>query len=202
MYVSQDEYSERSEGNLFENVWKDLGVSIGSFAGSAVGKRIHDKLYKSGTKIIHEATSDLEDLASRPVLANQSRRQLLREAAKTKSAQGELTSAINRGYIRKAEAKSVGVFAKHMSHIGHMYNFAVMGQIGFSIGASLLKAGDSFRISKDQLEKQNYSELYDQDTYYDTRAAFTQRQRALQVIHNSRLSLKPMLGNESNYLHY
>ena len=39
-------------------------------------------------------------------------------------------------------------------------------------------------------------------SYYDSRVAFTQRQRALQVIHNSQLSTRAAFGQEASYMHY
>jgi hypothetical protein len=38
--------------------------------------------------------------------------------------------------------------------------------------------------------------------YIDTREAYTQRQRALQAIHNSQLTTRAVIGNEASMLHY
>ena len=37
--------------------------------------------------------------------------------------------------------------------------------------------------------------------FADTRASFTQRQRAIQTIHNSQLTTRAALGNEASFLH-
>jgi hypothetical protein len=42
---------------------------------------------------------------------------------------------------------------------------------------------------------------YDETAFFDTRAAFTQRQRALMVIHNSQLSNRAAFGQEASFLH-
>jgi hypothetical protein len=87
---------------------------------------------------------------------------------------------------------------KSFSRLGRILGWTGIAQIGYAIGKSAVTAF----TDNERSERDRYREQYDQDTYYDTRAAYTQRQRALQVIHNSRLSLRPVLGNESSYLHY
>ena len=84
------------------------------------------------------------------------------------------------------------------SRLGKFLGWTGVAQIGYMIA----KSGVTALTDNARSERDRYREQYDQDTYYDTRAAYTQRQRALQVIHNSRLSLRPVLGNESSYLHY
>jgi hypothetical protein len=56
---------------------------------------------------------------------------------------------------------------------------------------------------RDQAERFRRANVYDgEDQYFDSRAAFTQRQRAIQVIHNSQLSTRAAMGQESSYMHY
>lgn len=188
----QLDYASRTEGNLFESIWRDAAMTAGSFGAAYGARKLHDSMFKRG-RAMSISGENRNFTPSKKGIAG------LKQTESFLKSQEALRG---HGSAMKASAKSVGTFAKNMSKIGHVFGYATMAQIGFSLGGGLLRAGESFRISRDQLEQQNYSNMYDQDTYYDTRAAFTQRQRALQVIHNSRLSLRPALGNESNYFHY
>lgn len=209
------DYTSRTEGNLFESVWHDLGMTAVSFGAGYGARKVHDSMYKKGMEMFDRGakipTVGFRDPKTGRFVKGSLDTHPLRKSfpapgpdgvrpdfARTKEA-GKLMKS---GSAMKASAKSVGTFAKSMSNIGHFFGAATMAHLGFSLGGGLIRAGESFRISREQLERQNYSNMYDQDTYYDTRAAFTQRQRALQVIHNSRLSLRPALGGEANYLHY
>lgn len=116
-------------------------------------------------------------------------------------AKGEAAS-FNKGVQRSINGSSVYGFSKKLTSAANIFGWTSMARMAFSGTSSALRSGGAFRTTKEELAKQNFNSMNDQDTYYDTRAAYTQRQRALQVIHNSRLSLKPMLGSESNYLHY
>jgi hypothetical protein len=107
-----------------------------------------------------------------------------------------------------AKATSLGMksasnlrMAKTLSRIG-----AVAG-----VGSLLFGMYDLGRMLSRSTEKnfmqteQNFrsrQKVYSEEEYFDTRAAFTQRQRALQVIHNSQLGVRAALGAESNYMHY
>lgn len=45
------------------------------------------------------------------------------------------------------------------------------------------------------------NEMLAMEQYFDSSAAFTQRQRALQAIHDSQLSIRNVIGNEASYFH-
>lgn len=91
--------------------------------------------------------------------------------------------------------------ARYVRGLSRVFGLVGMAQLAFEGLNALGGVSSVFATSRDQMNAQRYQNMYDQDTYLDSRAAYTQRQRALQVIHNSRLSLRPALGNEANYLH-
>jgi hypothetical protein len=95
-----------------------------------------------------------------------------------------------------ALAKTVGRYSK-------VFGFSSFVIGGFELGRSLSQASRSMVEGRDQAERFRRANVYDgEDQYFDSRAAFTQRQRAIQVIHNSQLSTRAAMGQESSYMHY
>ena len=92
--------------------------------------------------------------------------------------------------------------ASRIKGTGRIFGVLGWAQLGFDLVKGVGTMSSAFATSQEEIKAMRYKKLADQNMYFDTRAAYTQRQRALQVIHNSRLSLSPVLGNESNYLHY
>ena len=74
-----------------------------------------------------------------------------------------------------------------------------LGAWGFSIGSSIFNSITS-PIKNERIERPQVS-AYADSAFFDSRAAFTQRQRALMVIHNSQMSTRAAFGNESSFMH-
>lgn len=77
-----------------------------------------------------------------------------------------------------------------------------LAAFGFSLFDSLVGSSGQYTRSKrynPSMQNTGYSE----ESYFDSRAAFTQRQRALMVIHNSQLGgTRAAFGQEAQFLHY
>lgn len=87
-------------------------------------------------------------------------------------------------------AKNKVVGAKRLGRL-----FALdMAVMLFDIGASLVRPGITRIQQRDRAGLIN-------EMYQDSAAAYTQRARAIQAIHQSQMSLRPVLGNEAQYLH-
>lgn len=70
-------------------------------------------------------------------------------------------------------------------------------ELGLSLGRGLgdmIASYEESAVSRPELETGGI--------FADTRASFTQRQRAIQVIHNSQLTTRAALGNEATFMHY
>jgi hypothetical protein len=96
---------------------------------------------------------------------------------------------------RHAYARSIGTTARHLGYVTLGVTFADMIRRGISsVGI------ERFKRTRERagLSGAGYSE----ESYFDSRAAFTQRQRALQVIHNSQLSTRAAFGSEASFMHY
>ena len=124
------------------------------------------------------------------------------EFSKARGAVSSSRASIAKSAGRQVRGKALAGFGRKLTSISNIFGWTTFANIGVQLASSALRSGQAFRTTKEQMAKENFKSQNDQGTYYDTRAAYTQRQRALQVIHNSRLSLQPMLGSESNYLHY
>ena len=183
MYMDYNDSTPRTHDNLYNNIWKDLGLALGTAAGGAAFRY-------QGKGMIESAEGAINSYN------NKTMKSTINDPYGTKT--NDYRSAAR----SKVRGKAAVGFGKKLTSISNIFGWASMGIIGARMASSALKSGQAFRTTKQQMERDNFKSQNDQDTYYDTRAAYTQRQRALQVIHNSRLSLKPMLGNEASYLHY
>ena len=176
---------DRLHDNLFSNPFKSLAMEFGAYAVGAgvqsMGNKSFQKALDAGKAVKVPKSWGLGNL---PGTSKQGRDLAMGLANKN---MGRAKETIN--------------FGKSIKRFGHVFGLTALAQIAFEVSSSVLGASQSFATTKSDVEAMRYSRMYDQDAYYDTRAAYTQRQRALQVIHNSRLSLKPALGNESGFLH-
>jgi len=198
MYMDYGSSTTRTHDNLFNNAWKDIGLTLGGAVGGWAVRGAGESMRREGADLRRKATKTFD--------------------GKFRGAKGQFASSTTPGRTRvltkeggklfaKGKAKSVagkGIYnyGKKMTSIANIMGWASLANMGFHMASSALSSGQAFKTTKEELARKNFNASNDQDTYYDTRAAYTQRQRALQVIHNSRLSLKPMLGSESNFLHY
>ena len=92
-------------------------------------------------------------------------------------------------------------FAKSLTNVGRAWGVIGTATIGYELGKAMFNVGGDFRIRKQDLAEQR-RKVYNDDTFMDSRAAFTQRQRAIQVIHNSQMGVRSAMGSEASYLHY
>lgn len=190
--MDYNDSTPRTHDNLYNNVWKDIGLTAGSGIGGWAARGRGASIHKKGFSLMNKG---MDSLADNPAQASG------RFGPATKGTAGA-KSTIARGAEKRITGRSVAKFGKKLTSISNVFGWATMAYMGANLASSALRSGQAFRTTKEEAEKANFNSMNDQGTYYDTRAAYTQRQRALQVIHNSRLSLKPMLGAESNYLHY
>lgn len=90
---------------------------------------------------------------------------------------------------------------KSLIRSGRLLMGATLFTTMYELGKSAVGAGQNFRKTKEELA-QARNKVYDEDTFSDSRAAFTQRQRAIQVIHNSQMGVRSAMGSEASYLHF
>lgn len=93
-------------------------------------------------------------------------------------------------------------FAKSVARTSRMYTWLGAMHLGYSLGKGVFSLGRSFLTSNTEAQMARYNGRNPEETFFDSRMAATQRARALQVIHNSRMSASPALGNEASYMHY
>lgn len=97
----------------------------------------------------------------------------------------------------QAHASTRVGLSKHLRGIGWFAAVAGLTDLGFSIGSALATPG----VSREARERDEAA-LAGNEGLLDTRMAYTQRQRALQAIHDSQLSVgRATIGQEAAYLH-
>jgi len=199
MYMDQTQ-GLQSEHPLHDNLFRDpfrlIAMDVGSMAGAwglnQLGHARHGKKAAMHRRLASELSEDLR-IQSRMIIdpdfsVVETNRKISYERAQFRN--------------RVERARDYTRAGKSLRRFGRAFGLIGIAQLAFEGASALIGMGESFSVGKQEAEAARYRRMYDQDTYYDTRAAYTQRQRALQVIHNSRLSLKPMLGAEANYLHF
>jgi len=102
--------------------------------------------------------------------------------------------------VRKSKITKLSRAGKTLTGISKGLLFMGMLDLGYSMGKGIFSIAESYRTSRDSLN-QSISAGYEDTAYYDSRRAFTQRQRAIQAIHNSQLSTRFAFGAEASYLH-
>lgn len=140
-----------------------------------------------------------------------------RGAAYTKALGKELTSGPSQYYhtaarsvAKKATLTELGTDFKQLKSLSSsmgmaskVFGYFGIGLLGYQATKMLLTTSRSFAMGTEELNQARYQNLYNGgDEYFDSRAAMTQRQRALQIIHNSQMSTRASFGSESGYLHY
>lgn len=192
-YLGESPYESRMEKNAFYNPFMLFGFDIGLSVGGSV---------------LNKSASKMGELVSNALVPYEPKFAAM--SAKAKPLQGSkiFRHPTEAGRYLNVAEENIGKFkwraayGKRMKRIAKAFGIVGMFQFGYDIASILSTVGESTKMSRDQIVNTSNDIVRDQDRYLDSRAAFTQRQRALQVIHNSRLSLRPMLGNEANYLHY
>ena len=74
--------------------------------------------------------------------------------------------------------------------------------IGYSLTSAAVQGLDTFRYERRAATHQGGGRDLDLGQgFADTRASFTQRQRAMQAIHNSQMNTRAAMGNEATFMH-
>jgi len=103
---------------------------------------------------------------------------------------------IEAAFGRKAAHRiGIGRLAAGFSRFGMMYAAVEMGG---ALGGML---GDAILNYEPKKTTNSRRELETGGAFVDTRYAQTQRQRAIQAIHNTQLSTRAALGNEASFVH-
>jgi len=99
--------------------------------------------------------------------------------------------------------RSTTALSKTLGRYSKIFGFTGLAIMGYQIGKGVASGSRAFAVGADDIEQARRTGIYTGgDEYYDSRAAFTQRQRALQVIHNSQMSTRAAFAEEASYLHY
>jgi hypothetical protein len=162
-----------------------IGLDIGSYAYGSISTGRNLKKYKASRRdqrlargAMYNATLDLDDrLAARAAYGKAG------TAGRKFANRARYGTKISKASVRLG---MVGLFA---------FGTDVMSSI---IGARGASAVDRTRRGLEYLDVAGYVE----EDYFDSRAAFTQRQRAIQVIHNSQLTNRAAFGNEAAFMHH
>lgn len=115
---------------------------------------------------------------------------------------------VDRKYAGLADSrrsvKDLRKMSRTLSKAATVFGLFSAGVMGWQMGSELVRGSRAFAESTDDIAARRRSGgMYNgNDEYFDSRAAFTQRQRALQVIHNSQLSTRAAMGSEAGFLHY
>ena len=192
-YFGFQDVNERSNVFSAEGSLKALGLEVGTYA--------------SGWALEKYATRQKD--AAKLALGHKNYRHPAGTRVKGTALGGRLMNPAERAAVpafQKATAeaaKSTANFkhAKSLKSIGRGFGLATLVTFGYEIGKSMMDVGSSYRIRKEDLAQQR-RKVYDEDSFMDSRAAFTQRQRAIQVIHNSQLGVRSAMGREATYMHY
>ena len=99
------------------------------------------------------------------------------------------------GRVRAAQAGSIR-FGRQLFGFGLVAGALALADMGVELGSWMMEPG----VAREALEADR--RLFTDEAMLDTRAAWTQRQRAIQAISDSQLSLgRSIIGQEASYLH-
>jgi len=100
------------------------------------------------------------------------------------------------GQIAKSKA-SYATWGKQVKYLGLATAAIGLLDLGFSLFYEMASPG----VSRETLE-QDRQNIANDEGMLDTRMAYTQRQRAMQAVHDSQLSIgRAMIGQEASHLH-
>ena len=148
--------------------------------------------FKGQTYTHKQYSGQYSSAQARSVAANSpAGRQSLRAAAGHRAG-AKTASSTAKAYASRGKALVRG---------GRFLMAATLFTTMYELGKSATNAGQNFRKTKEELA-QSRSKVYNEDSFSDSRAAFTQRQRAIQVIHNSQMGVRSAMGSEASYMHF
>ena len=112
------------------------------------------------------------------------------------SADSELQTKANMGLANRL---GIGMGLRAFSQA---WIFNDLFSMGFSAASSAIQGIESFSYER-RARLQNEGGLSADlgEGFADTRASFTQRQRAMQAIHNSQMNTRAAMGNEATFMH-
>lgn len=173
-------------GGLFPLAFEVGGLAGGSFAAKQYAKRMGHKRVQALAKTLAPSG----DSEFRSLMGQTSKRVVTQEARATL------------GEIKSSYRATMGL-SRSLNKYSKIFGLAGGAIMGYQLGKAALSLSRSFNMGADEQAASRRMPLYNGgDEYFDSRAAFTQRQRALQVIHNSQMSTRAAFGEEASYLHY
>ena len=175
--------------------WGMIGIDFGLTLGHG---RIAQAMQWAERSYLVHAQSALSDRTA----SNMALRQASRKAFKR---YGDRIDAVT------APSRRPGPWKKKAPVLGSKYTAASRGMKGIGWFAAIVGIADfGYSLMSDMAAPGVSREARDRDRealsnsegMLDTRMAYTQRQRAIQAIHDSQLSVgRSMIGQESSYLH-
>lgn len=110
---------------------------------------------------------------------------------------GKLFPTLNAstGLMSTTQSKAL-VKATNLRSISRSIGMAELIGIGADLTAAGINAVTNYKPASNEIKYETGPGFF-----HDTRAARTQRQRAIQAIHNSQLTTRAALGNEAAFLH-
>lgn len=179
------------------------GGLAGKYAATAAE---HFAAQQSALRTVAQAMPS--EIAYQQRLYNMSTGGTLPHQQARKLALGKHSSGLAEASAAKASGKAATSTSKYWTargksliRSGKILGVATLFTGMYEISKAATGAGLNFRKTKEELAKAR-NKVYDEDTFSDSRAAFTQRQRAIQVIHNSQMGVRSALGSEASYLHF
>jgi len=179
------EPKDRMEDNYYNGGLLSTAIEIGVLGG---GAQLYKKAHKAHIK-------------SRPFPG------VARHNSKLKGYPFEASPGSNAKKINRFNDTLVGkgsykAGARTFNRLGKLTGAMGLFVLGFDLASGIVGASQGFIESRDSIEKERRRQVYNsEDSYFDSRAAFTQRQRAIQVIHNSQMSTRAAMGSESSFMH-
>ncbi len=194
-------YDPREDGNYFKSGLKQLAIDTAAPWAIKHATRGYSSYLKKSTKSL---VSEYRTLSS----------SIGQQGPGILGGTADNISDINKGLNRLgaisnkitgnlAERREAQAFSKLASRYGKAAGIAGAVVIGWELGKGLLGVSRTFETTPEEIAARRRKPLYSGgEEYFDSRAAFTQRQRALQVIHNSQMSTRAAFSEEASFLHY
>ena len=192
-YGAYDPYERDNPLTSLKGAAAYVGAEIAA-SGYGIRGHAHRQMTKARGIATEARTTRAAGMKAMPPPSKRHRLAMSELNAKVGPLEARATSLRQRANVNKK-------FAGSLKTLGRTFGIATAVTLGYELGKSMFDVGSDFRIRKQDLAQQR-RKIYNEDTFMDSRAAFTQRQRAIQVIHNSQLGVRSAMGSEASYLHY
>jgi hypothetical protein len=185
------------QGGLAARGMHKAGLAVGEAAGLGSAAAVESRFAAAlaGARDPSKFGAGVHSRAS--TTAGAAEKAALKRAGAGRAAAG---AAKGRAAAYATEARMMKTMGKRLVTTGKLFGIASVVGLTYDMAKSMMDMGSNFRTTTAEFNK-NRQKVYDEDKYSDSRAAFTQRQRALQVIHNSQLGVRSAMGSEASYLH-